>query len=147
MYVRIDSLVLEAATTIVDDFDPRLVRLFEQNVLRLQVAMNNPVLSLVFQSLQDLNGEPSNQPDRHPSELIVLNELIKVYAEKLERYDEMLPVNGEVLYPDDIVDIIGVMLLEVVENVQLDPSLMMKAFLVADNLHCNKLIGLIIIAL
>jgi hypothetical protein len=140
-------LVLEAATTIVDDFDPRLVRLFEQNVLRLQVAMNDPVLSLVFQSLQDLNGKPSNQPDRHPSELIVLNELIKVYAEKLERYDKMLPVNGEVLYPDDIVDIIGVMLLQVVENVQLDPSLMMKAFLVADNLHCNKLIGLVVIAL
>ena len=109
--------------------------------------MNDPMLSLVFQSLQDLNSEPSNQPDRHPSELIVLNELIKVYAEKLERYDQMLPVNGEVLYPDDIVDIIGVMLLQVVENVQLDPSLMMKAFLVADNLHCNKLIGLIIIAL
>ena len=84
MYVSIDSLVLEAATTIVDDFDPRLVRLLEQNVLRLQVAMNDPVLSLVFQSLQDLNGEPPNQSDRHPSELIVLNELIEVYAEKLE---------------------------------------------------------------
>jgi hypothetical protein len=59
----------------------------------------------------------------------------------------MLPVNGEVLYPDDIVDIIRVMLLQVVENVQLNPSLMMKALLVADNLHCNKLIGLVVIAL
>ena len=59
----------------------------------------------------------------------------------------MLPINGEVLYPDYIVDIIGVMLLQVIENVQLDPSLMMKALLVADNLHCNELIGLVIIAL
>ena len=58
----------------------------------------------------------------------------------------MLPVNGEVLYPYYIVDIIGVMLLQVVENVQLDPSLMMKAFFVADDLHCNELIGLVVIA-
>jgi hypothetical protein len=43
--------------------------------------MYYPVLSLVFQSLQDLNGEPSNQPDRHPPELIVLNKLIEVYAQ------------------------------------------------------------------
>ena len=59
----------------------------------------------------------------------------------------MLPVNGEVLYPDYIVDIIGVMLLQVIENVQLDPSLVVKALLVADNLHCNELIGLVVIAL
>ena len=39
------------------------------------------------------------------------------------------------------------MLLQVIENVQLDPSLMMKALLVADNLHCNELIGLVVIAL
>ena len=59
----------------------------------------------------------------------------------------MLSINGEVLYPDNIVDIIGVMLLQVIENVQLDPSLVVKALLVADNLHCNELIGLVVIAL
>ena len=74
-------MVLEAATSIVNDFDPRLIRLLEQNIFRLQVAMNDSVLPLVFQGLQDLNREPSNQPDRHPPELIVLNKLIEVYAE------------------------------------------------------------------
>ncbi len=59
----------------------------------------------------------------------------------------MLSENGEVLNPDYIVDIVGVMLLQVIENVQLNPSLMMKALLVADNLHCNELIGLVVIAL
>ena len=97
--------------------------------------------------MQDLNGKPSNQPDRHPSELIVLNKLIEVYAEKLERYDQMLSEYRVVLNPDYIIDIISVMLLQVIENVQLDPSLMMKALLVADNLHCNELIGLVVIAL
>jgi hypothetical protein len=43
--------------------------------------MNDTVLSLVFQSLQDLNCKSSNQPDGHPPELIVLNKLIEVYAE------------------------------------------------------------------
>ena len=59
----------------------------------------------------------------------------------------MLSIDGEVLYPDNIVNIIGIMLLQVIEYIQLDPCLVVKALLVADNLHCNELIGLVVIAL
>ena len=59
----------------------------------------------------------------------------------------MLPVNGKVFNPDYIVDIFRVMLLQIIENVQLNPSLMMKALLVANNLYCNVLICLVVKAL
>lgn len=39
--VRVDLLVLEAARPEVHDLDPRLVRLLQQDVLRLQVAVHD----------------------------------------------------------------------------------------------------------
>ena len=47
--VGVDLLVLEAATTEIDDFDAGLVDLPEQDVLGLQVAVDDVVLSHVVQ--------------------------------------------------------------------------------------------------
>ena len=74
-------MVLETRRTVVDDFYPRLIRLLEQDVLGLEITVDDVVVALEFQSLQDLDGEATNQADRNTLEVIRLDELVKVHAQ------------------------------------------------------------------
>ena len=59
--ICVNALVLEAAATIVDNFDTRLVRLFKKDILRLQITVDNLVVALELERLEDLNRESANQ--------------------------------------------------------------------------------------
>ena len=58
--IGVNALVLEAATTIVNNFDARLIWLLEKDILRLEIAVDDVVVALKFESLQNLNGEAAN---------------------------------------------------------------------------------------
>ncbi len=75
--------------------------------------MNHIVILLILQSLQDLNGESSDQPKRYPLEVVVLNKLVKINAKQLKAYDQMLSEYTVVLHSDYVVYIIWVVLLKV----------------------------------
>jgi len=59
--ICVNTLPLEAAAAIVDNFDSGLVRLLQQNILRLQIAVDDVVIALELERLQDLDGEASDQ--------------------------------------------------------------------------------------
>ena len=76
--VRIDALAHEAAAAVVDHLDARFVLLFEKNILRLHITVDQSVVVVVLQRLQNLDGEPSDQVLRHALEVVVLDELVEI---------------------------------------------------------------------
>ena len=63
--------------------------LFQQNVLRLQVAVDHALALEKGQGAQHLLGKPTDQREREALELIGLDELVEVHAQKLGRNTEM----------------------------------------------------------
>lgn len=55
--VSVESFELEAAASIINEFNLRLVRLHQKDVLRFQIAVHNGELKHVVERLQYLYGE------------------------------------------------------------------------------------------
>jgi hypothetical protein len=73
--------------------------------------VDDVMVTLKLESLQDLDGEPSNQPCGNTLEVVLFDELVQVHAQDLKGEKQMLPEDGVVQHPDDIVLIILVLLL------------------------------------
>jgi hypothetical protein len=108
--ISVYTLILEATTSVIYNFDARFIGLLEQDVLRLKIAVNNTMLSLVFKSLQYLDCKPADKSNWHPSELIILDKLIEINAQELEWDDEMLSENCRILDSNNVIHIIRVIL-------------------------------------
>lgn len=87
LYVGVNALIEHAARPIVNYLDSRLVRLLEQNVLRLHIAVDDIVFALKLQGLQDLDREPPHQGELNTLKIVDLDELIQVDREQLKGYD------------------------------------------------------------
>jgi len=96
--VGVDPFIVEAGGAEVNDFDAALVDSLQEDIFWLQVAVDDVVLLHVGEADQDLDGEPPDQILGHPLEVVVLNELIQIYAQHLKRYTQVVPP-GEVV-PD-----------------------------------------------
>lgn len=88
----------------VDESDAR----FEQDILGLQVAMNEPRLVEHRHAIEQLSREDANERGRKPSERVLLDEFVKVGSEKFEDEAEMGVVNEGVFEPQDVVAIVRV---------------------------------------
>jgi len=87
LYVCVDALVEHAARPIVNYLDSRLVRLLEQNVFGLHVAVHDVVFALELQRLQDLDREPPHQGKLNALEIVDLDELVQVDRQQLKGDD------------------------------------------------------------
>ena len=112
LYVSVDSFVLEARRSKVDDLDSRLIWCLEKDVLGLEVTMNDLVIFDVFQTLQDLNGKSADQTQTYSLEVVVFDELIQVDAEEFKRDAKMLSENHIILHADDVMRIFRVVLFQ-----------------------------------
>ena len=65
--------------------------LLEQHVLRLHITVYNFVSPERVETLQQTVGELPNQLEREPLELVLLDQLVKVYRQKLEGYTSVTP--------------------------------------------------------
>ena len=83
--VRVNPLVGEAGGSEVDYFDTGLIWALQQDVLRFQVAVDDVFVSEELERLQDLNGEAAYQRQGDALEVVVLDELVKIDREELER--------------------------------------------------------------
>lgn len=145
--VGVDALILEATATIVDDLDARLVWLLQKDILRLEIAVDNVVVALKFESLQYLNGEAPNQARRYSLEVVLLNKLVEIHAEQLKGEQQVLAEDGVVQHANDIVFVVFILLLEVAQKTQLDTSLVLEALLVADDFDSHRHSRLVVKAL
>ena len=75
--------------------------------------MNYVLVSQVLQGLKNLNSKPSYQTESHTLEVVVLDEIVKIDGEQLERDHQMLPEYHVVLDSYDIEGIIRVVLSQV----------------------------------
>lgn len=83
--VRVDPLVGEAGGPEVDYFDARLIWTLQQDILWFQVTVDDVLVSEELERLQDLNGEAAYQRQGDALEVVVLDELVKIDREELER--------------------------------------------------------------
>ena len=113
LYVRVNPLVGEARGPEVDDFDARLIWTLQQDILWLQVAVDDVLVSEELERLQDLNGEAAYQRKGDALEVVVLDELVKIDREELERDYQVVAEYAVILDLDDVVLILGVLPLEV----------------------------------
>lgn len=70
--VGVDPLAHETARTVVNDLDARLVLLLQQDILRLEVAVNQIVIGVELQRLKDLNSYSPDQIRAHTLEVVLL---------------------------------------------------------------------------
>ena len=74
--------------------------------------MYNIFIFKVFQSVKQLNSEPSNQSQRQAFEIIHFEEFVQVDRHKLEWDAQMRSEHGIVLHVDDIHCVVHVVLFE-----------------------------------
>ncbi len=74
--VCVDALIVHTAASIVNNFNSRLVCLFQQDVFWLQITVNDFMIALEFKGLQELDCEPANQTKTDTLKVVVPDELI-----------------------------------------------------------------------
>lgn len=142
--VRVDFLVFKAATTEVDNLDATFVWTTKQDVLRLKVAMYNPVMTHQGQGSQHLTSESPDESCREPDEAVCLDELVKVDAQQLHG-DAQVTAEIKVLsHLDHMVLLFRIPFPKVVQDLDLDERLMVEAFLVADDFDGGRLAGCVV---
>ena len=110
--VRVNDLVLEAATAKVSDDDTRLVLALQQYILRLQVAMDDPKLLEITQGRQQLNGKASDQIVFKALVMVHLDELVQVDAVEVEHAAQVVPEDEVVAKLHDPLDLVRVIVLQ-----------------------------------
>ncbi len=78
--VSIKLFWLETPTSHVDHLDSGLVLFLKQNILGLQVAVDYFEVRKVHQSLQNLDRKSSDQVQAEPSEVCLLQKLVKIFV-------------------------------------------------------------------
>jgi hypothetical protein len=133
--VSVDALIKEGGAAEVDDFDARLVGFLEQDVLRLEVAVNDLEHLEVLEGVQELNCEPPYQVVIESIEVVDFEELEEVHAHEFKADAEMLAEDHVVVQVDHIHDVLGVVLFQILQNLELNPCLVVVLLLVLDHLH------------
>jgi len=96
--------------------------------------MNDLVVAQVLEPLEDLDSETPDEPEGDTLEVVALNELIQIHGEQFEGDDEVLAEEEVVFGSNDVVDVVGVVFVEVLEDFELDAGLVLELLLVPNNL-------------
>jgi len=96
--------------------------------------MDDLVVAQVLESLEDLDSETPDEPEGDSLEVVTLNELIQIHGEQFEGDYEVLAEEEVVFGSDDVVDVVGVVFVEVLEDFELDAGLVLELLLVPNNL-------------
>jgi len=102
---------------------------------------------LVLQSLKHLDGKSTDQVLRDSLEIVVTDKLVKVDWKKLKSDDQMLTEDMIVEYPDNIVLVMRIIVVQELKNLQLHSSLVLELLFVPDNFDSHKVACLMIKAL
>lgn len=109
--------------------------------------MNYPVFVQSIQALQDGVGELANQRQAEALELVLLDELVEVHAEQLERHADVV-AEGEVLqHVDDVHGVVLVLLPQVLQDADLLGRLPVETLLVPHHLQGHVLVDFVVIGL
>jgi len=71
------------------------------------------VISLILQSLKELNSKSSYQTKTNALKIVVLNELIQVNTEKFKRNYQMTTKDFKVVHSYDVVFVVRIIIIKV----------------------------------
>lgn len=106
--VSVDLLGFEAARAEIDDFDANFALLLDENVFRLEVAVDDLVLPHEVQAHHDLYGEVLRELQGNASVLVALDELEQVFSQDLKRQDQVLTKTEDIEVAHNTLDVFGV---------------------------------------
>jgi len=97
-----------------------------------------------IQSHDDLVDEPLGQGEGEPLELVVLDELIQVYAQQLEGDAGVTPESEAVLYAHDVLGLFRVVIPEELQDLHLYLALLVQLLAVLQNFEGDNLLVLVV---
>ena len=102
--------------------------------------MDDTMIFLIFESLQNLNGESSYQTEWNSLKIIVLYKLIKINTQAFKCNQKMLPKNNIIFNSDYIILIIFVMMIQKFQYSQFNTRLILKFLFISNNLDSINLL-------
>lgn len=96
--------------------------------------MDDTMIFLIFESLQNLNGESSYQTEWNSLKIIVLYKLIKINTQAFKCNQKMLPKNNIIFNSDYIILIIFIMMIQKFQYSQFNTRLILKFLFISNNL-------------
>mmetsp|Transcript_48637 Transcript_48637/g.125284 ORF Transcript_48637/g.125284 Transcript_48637/m.125284 type:complete len:217 (+) Transcript_48637:637-1287(+) len=106
--------------------------------------MDDVLLLQKSQGRQQLDGKSPDETQRNPLEIVVFNELVEIYAEQLEGDAQVVPEIEVVHHVHHIRGALDVALAQVLEDLHLDQRLVVKSFLVPDDLASHLSIRFVV---
>ena len=136
-----------AAGAEVDQFDARQAVLLQQDVFRLQIAVNDLLSVDQTECYRYGVGELPHHPNFHPSELVLLDQLEQVQRHQLED-DAHVPTEYKVVLDVDHVGCVaGILAQEMFQDFNFPLGLVQEPFIVPDDLQSSKLSSLVVVNL
>ena len=145
--VRVRLLRLEAARPEVDDLNAAAAELAEEDVLRLEIAVDDVRAEEQRQTLEQRVRELADEVRSETAQLVLLDNLIEVEAEQFERNARVRAEREVVEHVNDVRLLVDVDPSEVLEDADLLDRLPVEALLVADHLQRHVLPLLVIVRL
>lgn len=139
--------MLVAAGSEIDNLDPTPPKLFEENVLGFEVAVNDSVSVEGLQAQENGMGKLSHQSQAKALELVLLDELVQVDAEQFKRETDVVSEGEVVQQVDYVVRVLSILFFQVFQNSNLLVGLPVKSPLVANNLQCDMLLCFVVVSL
>ena len=97
--------------------------------------MHYVIVSLKFQSLQNLNRKPSYQRKANALEVVILDKPIQVNRQKLKRYQQMLSEDFKINHPYYVILVFTIFVIKELQNTKLNTRLILESFFVSYYLY------------
>mmetsp|Transcript_7952 Transcript_7952/g.27329 ORF Transcript_7952/g.27329 Transcript_7952/m.27329 type:complete len:228 (-) Transcript_7952:344-1027(-) len=118
------------------------MRVLQQNVLRLQVAVDHSSVPKGDQGRQDLGDQGPDQVQRQAVKVVHFQQLVQIVVQELEGYAQVVPKFTKVQHAHDVVLGLQVVLrVQVLQDGDLHPGLVEVSRLVLDDLQGYVLAG------
>ena len=111
LYVCVHYLFIKSATSEICNDNATLVLLFQQDILRFQITVDDPQRFHIFESAHKLDGKTADEPLLETCIVIHLYELIQIQTVQIECHAQMVPEYEVILYLDDAFFILRVIFL------------------------------------
>lgn len=144
LYVCVHSFVNEAGRAKINDLDARLIAIFKDDVLRLEITMDDHLLFYIVESIDDLDSESSDEIEREALEVSSLQEIIEIDAEKFKGDTQMVSKLIHILHSNDVVLVLRIMVSQMRKDLHLDLRLVLKLLAVLDDFESYQFLLLMV---
>ena len=136
--ISVHLFVLETARSEINRSNVRGQRVNQEDIFRLQIAMNNLLRMQQDQCAKHLFRETTYELQVKASEVMRLDELVEIHPEKFSRNAKMSSEVETLGKIDHAMTTVRIPFLQLLEKVYLNQGLLVEPLLVADYFHSNQ---------